>query len=346
MTVADAPANLPIPVPYDPELLPGLAFFRELVEPIPLTADTIAENRAHLASITQDMATQTAGRAVTWEDRIIPGPVGAPEVAVTIIRPAVPDPAVPDPAVPDPDSAPHLAPAVLGIHGGGYVLGSRFFGTGELIDLAETHGTVGVAVEYRLAPEHPAPGAAEDCYAALVWLAAHAAELGIDPARIVVSGASAGGGLAAAVALLARDRGGPALAGQLLNTPMIDDRNNTDSSWQYVGVGAWDRGNNDVGWDAALGHDRGTERVDAVRAPARATDLTGLAPAFLEVGAAEVFRDETIAYASRIWAAGGQAELHVWSGAYHGFSGFSPDAVVSRAANAARDSWWRRILAQ
>ncbi|SJN13268.1 Esterase/lipase [Leucobacter sp. 7(1)] len=369
--MADAPANLPVPVPYDPELLPGLAFFRELVEPIPLTADTIAENRAHLASITQDMATQTAGRAVTWENRIVPGPPGAPDVAVTIVRPAVqdpvvpdrpvPDPAVPDPAVPDPavpdrpvpdpavpdpDSAPHLAPAVLGIHGGGYVLGTRFFGTGELIDLAETHGTVGVAVEYRLAPEHPAPAAAEDCYAALVWLAAHAAELGIDPARIVVSGASAGGGLAAAVALLARDRGGPALAGQLLNTPMIDDRNNTDSSWQYVGVGAWDRGNNDVGWDAALGDDRGTERVEAVRAPARATDLSGLAPAFLEVGAAEVFRDETIAYASRIWAAGGQAELHVWSGAYHGFSGFSPDAVVSHAANAARDSWWRRILAQ
>ncbi|MBL3680015.1 alpha/beta hydrolase [Leucobacter chromiireducens subsp. solipictus] len=338
--VADAPANLPVPVPYDPELLPGLAFFRELVEPIPLTADTIAANRAHLASITQDMATQTAGRAVTWEDRVIPGPPGAPDIAVTIIRPAAPDPAAPNPTAPRP------APAVLGIHGGGYVLGTRFFGTGELIELAERHGTVGVAVEYRLAPEHPAPAAAEDCYAALVWLAAHAAELGVDPARMVVSGASAGGGLAAAVALLARDRGGPALAGQLLNTPMIDDRNTTVSSWQYVGVGAWDRGNNDVGWDAALGEDRGTDRVDAVRAPARATDLAGLAPAFLEVGAAEVFRDETIAYASRIWAAGGQAELHVWSGAYHGFSGFSPDAIVSHAANAARDSWWRRILAQ
>lgn len=339
-----APVTLPTPVPYDPELRAGLASFREVIEAIPLTADSIAENRAHLASITQDLAAQAARRAVSWEDRLIPGPAGAPDIAVTIIRPLESQRGPAANARSPRLRAP--APAVMGIHGGGYVLGTRFFGTGELIALAETHGTVGVAVEYRLAPEHRAPAAAEDCYAALVWLAEHAAELGVDPARIVVSGASAGGGLAAAVAILARDRGGPALAGQLLNTPMIDDRNASVSSWQYVDVGAWDRSNNDVGWDAALGADRGTDRVDAVRAPARATDFTGLAPAFIEVGSAEVFRDETIAYASRIWEAGGQAELHVWSGAYHGFSGFSPESIAAQAANAARDSWWRRILTQ
>ncbi|PIJ13382.1 alpha/beta hydrolase, partial [Leucobacter sp. OLJS4] len=120
--------------------------------------------------------------------------------------------------------------------------------------------------------------------------------------------------------------------------------NDTVSAWQYDGFGAWDRNNNDTGWDAMLGTDRGTEHVHPYRAPARATDLSGLAPAFVEVGAAEVFRDEAVAYASRIWAAGGSAELHVWSGGYHGFSGFSPDAVVSQAADAARDSWWRRVL--
>jgi acetyl esterase/lipase len=174
----------------------------------------------------------------------------------------------------------------------------------------------------------------------------NADRLGIDPARIVVSGASAGGGLTAAVSLIARDRGGPAIAGQLVGCPMIDDRNTTVSAWQYDGIGAWDRNNNDTGWDAALGADRGTDRVHPHQAPARASDLSGLPPAFLEVGSAEIFRDETIDYASRIWAAGGEAELHVWAGAYHGFSGFSPDAVVSRAAVDARDSWWRRVLSR
>ena len=329
--MAERDAALPAPVPTDPELVAGRAFFQDLVERIPLRADTILANRAHFATIIQPMAEQVRGRAVTHEDRVIPGPPGAPGVEITIVRPTA-------------SNAREPRPAVLGIHGGGYVLGTRFFGTAELIELAEAYGTVGIAVEYRLAPEHPAPAAAEDCYAALVWLAAHAAELGVDPDRIVVSGASAGGGLAAAVALLARDRGGPPLAGQLLNTPMLDDRNDTVSARQCAECGAWDRRNNHTGWTAALGADRGTAHVSAYRAPARAADLAGLPPAFLEVGSAEVFRDETVAYATGIWAAGGDAELHVWSGGYHGFTGFSPDAVVSQAANAARASWWRRVL--
>ncbi|UOE44374.1 alpha/beta hydrolase [Agromyces larvae] len=327
----------PRPVPYDPELEPGLAFFLDLVERIPLRAETILANREHFATIIQPIDEQVGDLPVEWEHRLIPGPAGAPDVEITIVRPAR------VPGASEHADAP-LAPGVLGIHGGGYVLGTRFFGTGELIDLALRYGTVGVAVEYRLAPEHPAPAQVEDCYAALEWFAANAAELGVDPERIIVSGASAGGGLAAAVALVARDRSGPRLAGQLLNCPMIDDRNDTVSSYQYDGIGAWDRNNNDTGWNAMLGPDRGTDRVSPHAAPARATDLGGLPPAYIEVGSAEVFRDESVDYALRIWAAGGQAELHVWSGAYHGFSGFSPDAIVSRAAVAARDSWLRRVL--
>ncbi|WP_017793530.1 alpha/beta hydrolase [Leucobacter salsicius] len=329
-----APEPRPTPVPYDSELEAGLAFFMDLVERIPLREHTILENRAHFLTVIPPMEAQAAGRAVTWEHRVIPGPAGAPEVEITIVRPASFDP----------DQKPQ-APGVLSIHGGGYVLGTRFFATGDLIDLAERYGVVGVAVEYRLAPEHRAPAAAEDCYAALVWMAEHAAELGIDPARLVVTGASAGGGLSAAVALMARDRGEVPLAGQLVVCPMINDRNDTVSAWQYDGIGAWDRNNNDTGWDAYVGADRGTDRVTANQAPIHATDLAGLAPAYFEVGAADVFRDETVAYASRIWAAGGSAELHVWAGGYHGFNGFSPDAVVSQAANTARDSRWRRILA-
>lgn len=319
-----------VPVPYDPDLEPGLADFLARVEVIPLRAHTIHANRDHFATIIVPIQDQIVGRAVSWEDRTIPGPAGAPALHVTIVRPAT--------------RALAPAPGVLSIHGGGMILGTRFFGTPELIDLAERFGTVGVAVEYRLAPEHPGPAQAEDCYAALQWMAAHAGELGIDPARIIASGASAGGGLSAAVALLARDRGGPHLAGQVLNCPMLDDRNDTVSARQYDGIGAWDRHNNDTAWDAICGTDRFTDRVLGYTAPARAADLSGLPPAFIEAGAAETFRDEAVAYAHRIWAAGGQAELHVWAGGFHGFSGFAPDAPVSRAANEARDSWLRRVL--
>ena len=327
---ASGSSSAPVPVPYDPELVAGLAAFLELVEIIPLRAHTIHANRDHFATIIPPIEAQAAGRPVLWENRTIPGPVGAPDVEITIVRPSAP--------------LDGPAPAVLSIHGGGMVLGTRFFGTPELIDLAERHGVVGVAVEYRLAPEHPGPAQAGDCYAALVWMAAHADELGIDPARIIASGQSAGGGLSAAVSLIARDRRGPHLAGQLLGCPMLDDRNETASARQYDGIGAWDRNNNDTAWDAIAGSDRFTDRVSPYTAPARATDLTGLPPAFIEVGAAETFRDEAVAYASRIWAVGGQAELHVWAGGYHGFHGFSPEATVSRAANEARESWLRRVL--
>lgn len=324
------------PVPYDPELVEGLASFLDLVERIPLRADTILENRAHFATIIPPIEAQIAGRAVEWQNRTIPGPAGAPDIEITIVRPQGSAQGGADAAA--------LAPGVLGIHGGGLVLGTRFFGTSELIDLALNYGAVGVAVEYRLSPEHPGTAAAEDCYAALEWFAAHALELGVDASRIIVSGASAGGGLSAAVALMTRDRNGPALAGQLLNCPMLDDRNNTASSKQYDGIGAWDRNNNDTAWNAVLGAQRFSDDVSPYAAPARAADLGGLASAYIEVGASEVFRDEDVDYALRIWAAGGQAELHVWAGAYHGFSGFSPNAIVSQAALAARDSWIRRTL--
>lgn len=319
----------PAPVPYDSELLAALEEFVGLVEIIPLRADTISANRTHFATIIPPIEQQVAGRDVDWEDRTIPGPAGAPEIDITIVRPR---------------SAGPGAPAVLSIHGGGMVLGTRFFGTAEIIDLAERHGTVGVAVEYRLAPEHPGPAQAEDCYAALEWMAAHATEIGIDPDRIIASGASAGGGLSAAVALMARDRDGPALAGQLLGYPMLDDRNDTVSARQYDGIGAWGRHSNDTAWNAIAGADRFTDRVSPYTAPARATDLSDLPPAFIEVGAAETFRDEAVRYASGIWAAGGRAELHVWAGGFHGFGGLAPDATVSCAAHDARESWLRRVL--
>jgi acetyl esterase/lipase len=174
---------------------------------------------------------------------------------------------------------------------------------------------------------------------------AHAAELGVDPARVIVGGVSAGGGLSAAVALLARDRGGPALAGQLLICPMLDDRNNTPSARQMAGLGVWDQSANNTGWTALLGDARGGPDVSPYAAPARATDLSGLPPAFVDVGSAETFRDEDVAYATRIWQAGGSAELHVWPGGFHAFFGMVPGASVSKAAIAAQRDWLRRLLA-
>jgi acetyl esterase/lipase len=204
-------------------------------------------------------------------------------------------------------------------------------------------------VEYRLAPETPHPGPVEDCYAGLTWVAGHAAELGIDPGRIIVGGVSAGGGLSAAVALLARDRiardgSGPALAGQLLMCPMLDDRNDTPSAWQ-MNVGPWNRAANAVGWTALLGEAQGGPDVSVYAAPARATDLSGLPPAFIDVGSAETFRDEAVAYASRIWQAGGSAELHVWPGGFHAFAGMVPAAAISKDSAEAPARWLRRLLA-
>jgi acetyl esterase/lipase len=178
----------------------------------------------------------------------------------------------------------------------------------------------------------------------LVWTAEHAAELGIAPGRIVVAGASAGGGLAAALALLARDRGGPALAGQVLMCPMLDDRNDTPSSRQMAGLGVWDRSSNKTGWTALLGEGRGGPDVSPYAAPARADDLSGLPPAFIDVGSAETFRDEDVTYATRLWQAGGRAELHVWPGGFHGFDLLAPQAAISQEARAARLRWLRRLL--
>lgn len=201
-----------------------------------------------------------------------------------------------------------------------------------------------VSVEYRLAPENPHPAPVEDCYAGLRWIAERGAEIGMDTDRLVVAGGSAGGGLAAGVALMCRDRGGPQLRGQLLQCPMLDDRNDTPSAHQMRGRGVWDQSANRVGWTALLGAARGGPDVSPYAAPARAGDLSGLPPAFIDVGSAETFRDEDVDYAGRIWRAGGAAELHVWPGGFHGFAMMAPDAALSRAAGDAQVGWLRRVL--
>jgi acetyl esterase/lipase len=237
-----------------------------------------------------------------------------------------------------------VGPGIYHVHGGGMIMGNRFAGAGPLVGWALEHDAICVTVEYRLAPEHPAPIPVQDCYAGLCWMARHAVELKVDPGRIIIFGGSGGGGLAAGTTLLARDRGGPQLLGQLLQCPMLDDRNDSLSSRQYEGSGVWDRQCNLTAWQAVLGDAFGRPDVDPYSVPARHPDLSNLPPSFIDVGAAEVYRDEAVAYASRIWAAGGICELHVWGGAFHGFYDIVPQSDLASACLAARDSWLRRRL--
>ncbi|WET80938.1 alpha/beta hydrolase fold domain-containing protein [Amycolatopsis sp. QT-25] len=225
-------------------------------------------------------------------------------------------------------------------------MGDRFASVHPLVEWTLKYDAVAVTVEFRRAPEHPHPVPVEDCYAGLEWMAAHAEELGFDPGELVIFGGSGGGGFAAGVTLLARDRGGPVLSGQLLQCPMLDDRNETVSARRYDGVGVWDRTSNPTAWTMVLGERRGTAEVSPYAAPARATELGGLPPTFIDVAAVEVFRDEAVAYASAIWAAGGEAELHVWGGAFDGFYDLAPETAVARSCVAARESWLERLLAR
>ncbi len=236
-------------------------------------------------------------------------------------------------------------PCVYSMHGGGYVMGG--YGTDDArLDLwCRTYRCVGVSVEYRLAPETPYPGPLEDCYRGLRWVFDHHRELGVDPDRIGVSGTSAGAGLAAGLAMLARDRGGMPLRFQLLDAPMIDDRQQTPSSRRDDLV-IFDRRSTEFGWRSYLGALYGTARVPAYAAPARATDLSGLPPAYVCVGNVDGFRDEAIDYAMRLNQAGVPAELHVHPGAPHGVKRFADVAVAQRYTRGINEWIGRRLQDQ
>lgn len=322
-------------VPFDAEIEPIVAAMAPPGAP-PVQPADLPQLRRQMNQMNPPTEEVIGDRAVVAQERIIPGPAADPDLQITILAPTAHGATA--------GTAAGAVPALYNIHGGGMMMGHRSMDTPRLVDLVEELGVVAVNVEYRLAPEHPHPAPSEDCFAGLEWLAAHAEELGVDPGRIVVMGGSAGGGLSAAVALMARDRGGPVIAGQLLLCPMIDDTNTTTSSHQYAGLGTWPREMNLVGWRALLGESHGGEAVSVYAAPTRADDLSGLPPAFIEAGSAEMFRDENVDYATRIWATGGEAELHVLSGGCHGFDIYAPEAEITRAALAARTSWLRRVL--
>jgi len=311
--------------PFDPELEAVLAILGESLPPS-ITPEMIPILRATpMLTVTDEYF---AERGISRRDVVIPGHEGADIVVSVLAR----------------EGRTGTGPGIFHTHGGGMILGDRFVGIAGILDWVEQFDAVCVTVEYRLAPEFPDPFPVEDCYAGLVWTADNAEELGIDPARLIVAGGSAGGGLAAGVALIARDRGGPALAGQVLIYPMLDDRDASVSTHQIDGIGVWDRTSNVTGWSALLGDRRGTHDVSIYASPSRATDLSGLPPALIDCGSAEVFRDEDVAYATQLWADGVQAELHVWPGGFHGFDMMAPHAALSKSMTEARTDWVARIL--
>lgn len=225
--------------------------------------------------------------------------------------------------------------AALYLHGGGMILGRVALFDGPVARYVAASGVPMLSVEYRRAPEHRHPTPVEDSYAGLMWLHEHATALGVDPSRIAVMGDSAGGGLAAAVALMARDRHGPALARQILIMPMLDDRNTVPDP-ELTPFAAWTYDDNATGWGALLGDAAGGPGVSPYAAPARLTDAAGLPAAYIEVGQLDVFRDEDLDYALRLSRAGVPVEFHLHPGVIHEFDQVAFDTDVARRATADR----------
>jgi acetyl esterase/lipase len=290
----------------DPELV---AILDQVPAPV-LTAETLGQTRAKAKMAVAAMISQVSAdlpqfSALSVSERFIPGRDRAPDVRVLVYLPT---------------SVQGPLPALLWIHGGGYIMGSADAEDLTVKSIVSAIGCAAVSVDYRLAPETPHPGPVEDCYAALKWLSTHADELGIDPNWIAVGGSSSGGGLTAALALLTRDRGEVPLVFQFLLAPMLDDRTCTLAKpHPYTGEFIWTRESNRFGWTSLLGQEPGGPDVSPYAAAARAEHLEGLPATFINVGALDLFLEENLEYARRLMRAGVPTELHVYPGAYHGF---------------------------
>lgn len=314
-----SPAKRP---PFDPAVRVALDAMEAGGIFAPLTAESIPMMRQY--AVPEDLTRFDLEQL----EFTVPGHEGA-ELALTVLRRR---------------GHSEIGPGIFHVHGGGMVMGTRMTGVSLVAPWIVAHNAVAATVEYRLAPENPDPIPVEDCYSALLWFVENADRLGMDPRRVVIAGASAGGGLAAGVSLLSRDRGGPELLGQFLLCPMLDDRDDTVSTRQFDGLGLWDRGSNRVGWESLLGVRRGSDEVSIYAAPARADDLSGLPSTYIDAGSAEVFRDEVVTYASQLWRDGIDAELHVWPGGTHGWEALMPDSPLARAATEVRTSWVNRLF--
>src|SRR6266568_1756294 len=311
----------------DTELLATLEEFPSLV----LERAALSEIRSTRAAQAAELrALQPEFPDIETSEVFVPGPAGAPDVRVLVYVPR---------------SQPRPLSALVWIHGGGYVIGSADADDLPVKTIVSDVGCAVVSVDYRLAPESPFPAPVEDCYAALKWLSQQSNALGVDRSRIAIGGGSAGGGLAAALGLLARDRGEFAVAFQMLLVPMLDDRTVTSGDpHPLTGEFVWTPVSNKFGWTALLGREPGGDAVSPYAAPARAESLAGLPPTFIGTGALDLFLEENMEYARRLIRAGVPTELHVYPGAYHGFSRATA-ARVTKAFERDQRQALRRALA-
>lgn len=287
----------------------------------------IVERRAFVRQLLQTMtADLPPNDQVVSEQRTIPGPPGAPDVTVRVYTPSA--------------ATGVVLPGILYIHGGGMIIGDL---DGEHLRaemLCQLTNAVVVSTNYRKAPEDPYPAQVNDCYAALTWMSEHVGELDVDPSRLAVYGGSAGGNLAIATTLMARDRSGPRISFLMAPYPMLDDRNELPSTREVTEVGIWDRAGNIEAWEWFLGG----QEADGYAAPARAENLAGLPPTFIDVGEMDLFRDEDIAFVARLVQAGVPTEFHLYPGAYHASEVFAPEAELSQRIWAARIAALHRAL--
>lgn len=309
---------------YDPEVEAVASIFPKL------DMSDVSIARATLNTFKEEMARQGVERPaddrINEIERMIPGPGGAPDVRIRVYMPR-------DRTEP--------GPGFVNFHGGGFVLGDLESEHPRCLVMAAQGGAVSIGVDYRLAPENPFPAGVEDCYAALQWVVEHAQELKIDPARIAIGGGSAGGNLTAAVALMARDRSGPRVAMQMLFYPVIDDRCDTPSMLNGAGLYIWDYRNSLDMWNHYIGPHRST--VSPYAAPARATDLSGLPPAYVMTCEHDPLRDEALNYATRLLQAGVAVDLHNYPGTVHGFDFLVEGEISARAIRESVEAFIRAM---
>ncbi|MGC6475611.1 MAG: alpha/beta hydrolase [Parvibaculales bacterium] len=302
----------------DAELATALIAMKEVLGDDLNLADDLAGTRANMAAITQSMQDQlTLPDNVMLEEIIAPSSDGH-EIAIRILRPKQ-------------SAAP--MPLYFFIHGGGFVLGSAAQGDVDTLKFASELGMFTASVEYRLAPETPYPGPLMDCVQALQYLVDHADRYSIDPQRIIISGVSAGGGLAAGLGLYLRDKTNIKPVGQVLIFPMLDDTNIAPASDKTPDTDVWSRASNLFGWQAYLGAAFGQDDVEIYAAPSRAQDLSNLPPAIIPVGDLDLFLSENKKYAEKMQADGSACDLRIYKGAYHGFNTLMPEAAISQRAN-------------
>lgn len=306
----------------DPELLPGL----ELIPSIEFSTEILPHIRQRMVEFAASRPVPDIV-GVTTKKQLIRAPEGH-QIPLLVHRP---------------DGLPPSAPAVLYAHGGGFLIGAADMVKAPNQLMALEAECLVVSVDYRLPPEVPHPGPVEDCYTALKWLHDNAAGLGVDRNRIAVAGESAGAGLAAALALLARDRGEVPLEHQHLIYPMLDDRTCRETANPFAGEFVWSPESNQLGWSSLLGYPAGSTGVPGYAAPARAEDLSGLPSTFIAVGALDLFAEEDMEYAKRLMRAGVPTELHLYPGAYHGFE-LAADAQVTKMAHHISIAALRRAL--